>query len=179
MSQATPPAEGAPVAGVTLREAVAADEPFLCAMLFYAANMAADGASSADEAREHPYLAKFLRGWGRPGDLGVIALDRAQERPVGAAWVRHLVGAEKGYPAVDDAYPELAIAVLPERVGQGLGGALLGRLLALARPRYPGVVLSVRADNPARRLYERHGFAVSGEIFNRVGTRSYVMEARF
>jgi ribosomal protein S18 acetylase RimI-like enzyme len=176
MSLPPAPAEGAPAHDVTLRAAAAADEPFLCAMLFHAANMAADGAVSPDEAREHPYLAKFVRGWGRPGDLGVIA--EAAALPVGAAWVRHLVGAEKGYPAVDDAYPELAIAVLPGRAGQGVGGALLGRLIALARPRFPGVVLSVRADNPARRLYERHGFAVSGEIVNRVGTRSYVMELR-
>jgi ribosomal protein S18 acetylase RimI-like enzyme len=161
---------------VTLREAEAADEPFLWAMLFQAANMAADGARSPDEAREHPYLAKFVRGWGRPGDLGVVA--EAAGLAVGAAWVRHLVGAEKDYPAVDDAYPELAVAVLPGRAGQGIGGALLGRLIALARPRFPGIVLSVRADNPARRLYERHGFAVSGEIVNRVGTRSYVMELR-
>jgi ribosomal protein S18 acetylase RimI-like enzyme len=136
-------------------------------MLFHAAHMAADGANSADEARAHPYLAKFVRGWGRPGDLGAIA--EAGARP----------GVEKSYPAVDDAYPELAIAVLPERAGQGVGGALLERLIALARPRYPGIVLSVRADNPARRLYERHDFAVSGEIVNRVGTRSYVMELRF
>jgi ribosomal protein S18 acetylase RimI-like enzyme len=176
MSLPPAPAEGAPTGGVALRAAAAADEPFLCAMLFYAANMAADGARSPDEAREHPYLAKFVRGWGRPGDLGVLA--EAAGLPVGAAWVRHLVGAEKGYPAVDDAYPELAIAVLPGRAGQGIGGALLGRLIALARPRFPGIVLSVRADNPARRLYERHGFTVSGEIVNRVGTRSYVMEMR-
>jgi ribosomal protein S18 acetylase RimI-like enzyme len=176
MNTVDPSAEAVPGRDVRVREAVAADEPFLCLMLFHAAHMAADGARSAEEARAHPYLAKFVRGWGRPGDLGAVA--EAGAGPVGAAWLRHLAGAEKSYVDVDDAYPELAIAVLPERAGQGVGGALLGRLIALARPHYSGIVLSVRADNPARRLYERHGFAVSGEIVNRVGTRSYVMELR-
>lgn len=172
------PSDEASAIGVTLREAVVSDEPFLWLMLFHAAHMAADGARSPDEAREHPFLAKFVRAWGRPGDLGVIAEDRPDGRPLGAAWLRHLTGAEKSYPAVDDAYPELAIAVLPERTGSGIGGALLGRLLDLAHPHYPGIVLSVRADNPACRLYERHGFVVSDEIVNRVGTHSYVMERR-
>jgi ribosomal protein S18 acetylase RimI-like enzyme len=177
MSHLKPPPESAAGGAVAIREAGAADEPFLCLMLFHAAHMAADGARSADEAREHPFLGKYVGGWGRPGDLGAVGEARGQ--PVGAAWARHLVGAEKSYPAADDAYPELAIAVLPEWAGQGVGGALLGRLIAMARPRYPGRVLSVRADNPARRLYERHGFVVSGEIVNRVGTRSSVMELRF
>jgi ribosomal protein S18 acetylase RimI-like enzyme len=162
----------------TIRNATAADEPFLWLMLFYAANVAADGAGPGEPLDAHPYLAKFVRGWGRRGDLGVIAESGEDGRPLGAAWVRQFGGDERGYPDVDDAYPELAIAVLPEQSGRGIGAAMLGRLLDLARPRYPGVVLSVRAENPARRLYERHGFVVSGEIVNRVGTRSYVMERR-
>src|SRR3712207_2737290 len=109
----------------TIRLAAPADEPFLWQMLFYAANMADDGAASGEEARAHPYLAKYVRGWGRPGDLGTLALERAGERPVGAAWVRLLEGAEKNYPSVAAGIPELAIAVLPDLVGQGIGGRLL------------------------------------------------------
>ncbi|HMQ32346.1 MAG TPA: GNAT family N-acetyltransferase [Chloroflexaceae bacterium] len=162
----------------TLREATPADEPFLWEMLALAAHMADDGGASVEAAREHPFLAKYVRAWGRPGDLGVIALAPDAGRPLGAAWLRHQSGPEQSYAAVNPAYPELAIAVRPSHAGRGLGGALLGHLLALARGHYPGVVLSVRADNPARRLYERHGFVVTGEIVNRVGTRSHVMELR-
>ncbi len=163
-------------AAITLRAAMREDAPFLWEMLTLAAHMQAETAEAVAEAQQHPFLAKFVRDWGGPGDLGVLALAAAQ--PVGAAWLRHLVGPEQSYPAVDPAFPELAVAVRAEHTGRGVGGALLSRLVEQARPHYPGLVLSVRADNPARRLYERHGFVVVDEIVNRVGTRSYVMELR-
>ena len=156
-----------------IHPATPADEPFLWEMLFYAANMAEDGATSGEDAKTHPYLAKYVGGWGRAGDLGVVAADDG--RPIGAAWVRLLAGAEKNYPAIDNDVPELAIAVLPEQIGQGIGGKLLARLLEDAKPIYPAIVLSVREANPARRLYERLGFVVVETITNRVGGRSYVM----
>jgi predicted DNA-binding transcriptional regulator YafY len=95
----------------TIRLAAPEDEPFLWDMLFYAANMADDGAISGDQARDHPYLAKYVRSWGREGDVGTRAVDLASDRPVGAAWVRLLEGAEKNYPSVAAGIPELAIAV--------------------------------------------------------------------
>lgn len=162
---------------VHFRETTFADELFLWEMLILAAHMHADGDASVEVAQQHPYLAKYLRGWGRPGDIGVIAVIDGGHQ-VGAAWLRHLTGAEHSYPEASPAYPELGLAVLPEYSGRGLGAALLGQIAALARPTYPGIVLSVRADNPARRLYERHGYLVIGEIVNRVGTCSYVMELR-
>ncbi len=158
-----------------IRAATPADAPILWDMLFYAANMAEDGATSSEAARAHPYLAEFVAGWGRPGDLGVIAIDIAAGHALGAAWLRRLSGPEKRYAAVADGVPELAIAVAPAAIGQGIGGALLGALLAQARSQYPAIALSVREHNPARRLYERHGFAVVDTITNRVGGRSFVM----
>ncbi len=160
----------------TIRPATPADEPILWDMLFYAANMAEDGAISSQAAKTHPYLAEFVAGWGRPGDLGVIAIDIADGHTLGAAWLRRLRGPEKRYAAVAEGVPELAIAVAPAAIGQGIGGALLGALLAQARAQYPAVALSVRESNPARRLYERHGFAVVDTITNRVGGRSFVMQ---
>jgi len=162
----------------TIRTATSADEPILWDMLFYAANMAADGATSSAEARSHSYLAEFVGGWGRTGDLGVIALDSVDGSTLGAAWLRRLSGPEKRYAAVADGAPELAIAVVPAAIGQGIGGALLGALLAQARVHYPAVALSVREHNPAIRLYERHGFAVVDMITNRVGGRSFVMQLK-
>jgi ribosomal protein S18 acetylase RimI-like enzyme len=161
----------------TIRTAAPADEPILWDMLFYAANMAEDGATSSAAARSHPYLAEYVAGWGRPADLGVIAIDSADGYALGAAWLRQLSGLEKRYAAVVDGAPELAIAVAPAAIGQGIGGALLGVLLDLARGQYPAVALSVREQNPAIRLYERHGFVVVDTITNRVGGRSFVMQA--
>lgn len=159
----------------TVRLATPDDEPFLWQMLYYAANMADDGARSGDEAKGHPYLAKYVRGWGREGDLGTIAVEGGVA-PVGAAWLRRLVGAEKNYPSVDDGVPELAIAVSPDRVGQGIGERLLTGLFEAARPTYPAIVLSVREANPARRLYERLGFVIVETAVNRIGGRSLVMQ---
>jgi ribosomal protein S18 acetylase RimI-like enzyme len=160
----------------TIRPATPADEPILWDMLFYAANMAEDGATSSEAAKAHPYLAEFVAGWGRPGDLGVIAIDIAAGHALGAAWLRRLRGPEKRYAALADGVPELAIAVAPAAIGQGIGGALLSALLDLARGQYPAIALSVRESNPARRLYERHGFVVVDTITNRVGGRSFVMQ---
>jgi ribosomal protein S18 acetylase RimI-like enzyme len=158
----------------TIRPATAADEPFLWEMLYHAAHMAEDGATSARAARADPFLAQYVQGWGRGGDLGVIALDPSGQ-PIGAAWARRLPGASQGDSAPHGHSAELAIAVLPAYASQGIGTRLLMALLEAARGVYPAIVLSVRADNPARRLYERMGFVVVDEIVNRVGGRSLVM----
>jgi GNAT superfamily N-acetyltransferase len=47
--------------------------------------------------------------------------------------------------------------------GRGLGERMLRALLDAAADRFDAVSLSVRADNPALRLYERTGFRVVGD----------------
>ncbi len=163
----------------TIRSLAPEDEPFLWEMLYHAAHMAKDGASSADAAKNHPYLAKYVRDWGRDGDLGFAALASPHQRPIGAAWVRLLMGEQRNYPQIDETIPELAIAVLPAYANQGVGTGLLNELVVAANSLYPAIVLSVRADNPAQRLYERLGFVVVDEVVNRVGGRSFVMLLEF
>ena len=51
------------------------------------------------------------------------------------------------------------IALLPHARGQGVGTALLARLLAFADERELPVTLHVEPFNPALRMYEREGFA--------------------
>ncbi|MBZ9997831.1 GNAT family N-acetyltransferase [Mesorhizobium sp. BH1-1-4] len=53
------------------------------------------------------------------------------------------------------------IALLPAHRGQGLGGALLGDLLDEAAAVGKSVSIHVEKNNPARRLYQRLGFAVA------------------
>ena len=160
---------------IALRPLTPADEGFLWEMLYYAAHMDAEADKTPADARHDPFLAKFVQGWGLDGDLGLAAVDTASGQPVGAAWVRLLTGPQRSYDAVDDSVPELAIAVRPEYVGQSIGTRLLAALLDAARLIYPAIVLSVRDDNPARRIYERHGFVVVDRITNRVGGQSLVM----
>ena len=103
--------------------------------------------------------ARYIKGWGRPGDTVLIALDDGF--PVGAAWYRLFRKGLRGYGFVDDDTPELAIAVVPSRRGRGIGEALLGALCERARSDgYQALSLSVGRDDPALvSFYEQHGFA--------------------
>ena len=103
-------------------------------------------------------VSRYVRGWGRPGDTALIALENGF--PVGAAWFRLFGAAEPGYGFVDEATPELSIAVVPSRRGHGIGGDLMTALLDQARREgYEAISLSVAKDSPAVGLYERYGFA--------------------
>jgi GNAT superfamily N-acetyltransferase len=162
-----------------IRPAVPDDEPFLWDMLYYAARMQEDGATSSEEAKINPDLSKYVECWGRATDMGMLALHPMHQRPLGAAWLRLLVGEKKTISYIDDQTPELAIALLPETTGQGIGTQLLTHLLTAARPVYPAIALSVRVTNPARYLYERMGFVVTELVTNRVGSESLNMVLRF
>ena len=51
------------------------------------------------------------------------------------------------------------MAVLPDHQRRGLGDAILGWLVARIRSDAPaGAWITLLADSPGRRLYERHGF---------------------
>jgi ribosomal protein S18 acetylase RimI-like enzyme len=75
---------------------------------------------------------------------------------------------------VDDQTGKLALAVLPEFQGHGIGTSSLDALLN--EPGAPdSVVLTLRETNRAAALYRRHCFQVTGTTTNRVGTNSYIM----
>ena len=143
-----------------------ADPAFLAEMLYEAVNWRDDGADerpSLDAVLSVPENARYVTEWGRPGDVALYALDRRDE-PVGAAWLRRFTAAEPGYGYVADDVPEFSIAVYPEFRGRRVGTLLLGSVIARAeRDRARAISLSVHRDNPARRLYARHGFEVVDE----------------
>jgi GNAT superfamily N-acetyltransferase len=104
-----------------------------------------------------PQLTMFYEGWGRPGDTGLVA--ELAGRPVGLAWYRFFTEKVHGEGYVDEATPEVAIAVADGHRGSGLGTQLMEAIHERARA--DGVAqisLSVDHDNPARRLYERLGY---------------------
>ncbi|WP_405491442.1 GNAT family N-acetyltransferase [Nocardia sp. NBC_00511] len=162
-----------------VRTAEAEDEKFLWAMLFEASYARSQGMVSPDDLREVPTLVRYVHGFGAPGDLGVVG--GSDGVLLGAAWLRLHDRANAGYGFVDDATPELSIGVAPESRGTGLGTALMSELLEHARVTYPAVSLSVRLENPARRLYQRLGFTdvPATEHINRGGTTSVTMLLRF
>ena len=105
----------------------------------------------------HPQVSVFHEDWGRPGDTGLVA--ELDGQPVGLVWYRFFTEQSHGEGFVDEATPELAIAVVDGHRGQGIGRRLL--LAAHERARaegLPRLSLSVDADNPARRLYASVGY---------------------
>lgn len=113
---------------------------------------------SLREVAVHRDLARYVEGWGRDGDRAIIAEDG--HAPVGAAWWRFFSEHDHGYGFVEPEVPEISIAVAEEVRGHGVGTALLQALIEQANQEgVPALSLSVEADNPALRLYERLGFA--------------------
>ena len=149
---------------LSLLPIVGDDLPFVRAMLYEAAFWREQSdAPSVDEALRQPGLAVYVDGWGRQGDQGLVA--RIEGEPVGAVWVRLFDDEEHGYGYLDDATPELSIAVVKDRRRRGIGRCLLTAVLTQARLEgVPRVSLSVETDNPARSLYDSMGFVPAGAI---------------
>jgi GNAT superfamily N-acetyltransferase len=104
-----------------------------------------------------PQVSMFHKGWGRPGDTALVADEEG--RPVGLVWYRFFTEAEHGEGFVDERTPEVAVAVVHGHRGSGIGTALMEAMHARAREQgVTQISLSVDADNPAKRLYERLGY---------------------
>jgi GNAT superfamily N-acetyltransferase len=106
------------------------------------------------EDSERPVY-RYVSNWGRRGDAGVMALEGPHA--YGAAWFRLFTEDEPGFGFVDEATPELTIAVVPSRRGKGAGAELLRALLARAREEgYSAISLSTAKEQTE--FYERYGF---------------------
>jgi ribosomal protein S18 acetylase RimI-like enzyme len=95
-----------------------------------------------------------LAGWGLTGPL----------RLGWRGWPRQLV--EIPMP---EGLKLVELQVHPQRRGAGIGSALLEHVIAAAGAR--PISLTTRSDNPARRLYERHGFVLSAQKSHRAFKR--------
>jgi ribosomal protein S18 acetylase RimI-like enzyme len=100
----------------------------------------------------------YVKAWGRRADTAMIAV--VDGFPVGAAWYRLFKASAPGYGFVDEQTPELAVAVVPNARGKGIGGALISSLLDRARSDgFTALSLSVDRHNAgAIGLYEHLGF---------------------
>jgi ribosomal protein S18 acetylase RimI-like enzyme len=150
--------------GEVIRTVAAEDLSFLEAMLVEAVCWRADRPRPpAAEVLSDPHVARYVEGWGRSGDAGVLAVEGRQA--VGAAWYRLFTSGRPGYGFVDERTPELSLGVMPRARGLGVGTDLLHAQLEQARIEgFRAISLSVEADNPAVRLYERVGFTRAGGV---------------
>jgi ribosomal protein S18 acetylase RimI-like enzyme len=147
---------------IGVRVATGADFDFMAEMLVDAANWDGAHGTTRASAEADPRSWRYLGGWQRPTDFGVIASDGTQ--PIGAAWARFGSAKDAGYGHVTDDVPELTVAVLPAVRGRGVGRTMLLELIGAARDLgLPGISLSVEDGNRAARLlYEKVGFLPVG-----------------
>lgn len=115
------------------------------------------------EVLQQPGVHIYAEDWGRGGDAGDIGVvAQIGGEPVGACWMRRLP-AGVGLASVDDATPQLGIALEPAFQRRGLGEPLMRAALQAARERgVRQVALTVHPQNPAVGLYERCGFVKQG-----------------
>jgi ribosomal protein S18 acetylase RimI-like enzyme len=140
-----------------IRTADARDLGFLQRMLYEAANRPGDARPPPEECINEPHNRRFWVSWPREGDIGVVAVH--QGKPIGAAWIRRFSGDELS-PIDDPDIPVLAIAVVADYRGMGVGHALLGELMERATDSgYEAINLTTGSFNQAAlRLYASNGF---------------------
>lgn len=113
----------------------------------------------------------YIKDFGKQaGDLGTVVEQDGQV--VGAAWTRII----PAFGHIDSNTPELAISILPEFRGYGMGTKLMERLFILLRKNgYKQTSLSVQKDNPAVRFYKRLGYRIIGERNDNANHEDYLM----
>jgi len=138
------------------------DIPFLWEML-YASIFKREGEEPIEPEIIHsPGMSKYVEGWGREGDFGLIAVD-SQGKRMGSVTLRFFNDQNAGYGYVNEATPEMGMAVIETARGKGIGTRLIQAALDEARKRgIDAVSLSVDPDNDAIRLYRRFGFVEHG-----------------
>ena len=106
-----------------------------------------------------PELQVYITDFGkRPDDICFLA--EVDGKVAGAVWVRVM----EDYGHLEDGVPSFAISLYKEYRGQGIGTALMKRMLQeLAERGYEKASLAVQKANYAVRMYQNVGFEIVGE----------------
>jgi ribosomal protein S18 acetylase RimI-like enzyme len=155
---------------VVIRPIESRDYPLLEEFLYQAIFVPEGIEPPAREIIYRPEIFVYIDGFGAKDDRGVVA--EADGQVVGATWTRIV----PAFGHIDDTTPELAISMLPEWRGQGVGSRIMERLFGiLAESGYRRTSLSVQKDNPAVRFYRRLGYVVTAERPDGAGHEDYLM----
>lgn len=143
---------------MTIRPITQAEYPLLENFLYYAIFLPPGAAPPPREIIFKPEIYIYIKDFGGRHDCGLVA--EKDGKIIGAAWTRII----PAYGRIDDETPELAISVLPEHRGQGVGTKLMAHLFhLLCWCGYYRTSLSVQKANPAVRLYLRMGYKIIRE----------------
>jgi GNAT superfamily N-acetyltransferase len=156
-----------------VRPTTDADLPFCWDMLYEAAIAAPMlRALPMADVLARPGIADHLAGWGRPGDIGLVAVG-ADGAPTGAAWLRVFTPSERGLALhAPSGIPELTVAVRRAHRGVGVGSALLAGLAECARDAgHERLAASVDPLGGAVKFLRRHGFVEAGRGVGPQGVR--------
>ncbi len=149
---------------MTIRNGGHLDVPFIRSMLTHAYNW------HVSKLETDIPLSRYVDGWGRPGDTALIAIEGGHR--LGAAWYRLFRAAAPGFGFVDEGTPELTVAVVPGRRGEGIGQALLRGLIERAQADgYSALSASVQKDHSEVGIFEESGFERLGESEHTVTLR--------
>lgn len=146
-----------------IREINERDQDFLFEMLYQSIFVKPGSSPSDRDILSLPEIRKYVENWGRENDFGFIAIDNESELKIGAIWLRYFDFKNKGYGYISDNIPEIGIAVDYKRRGQGIGSALLKKLLNTTTDSLETITLSVDPSNPAVKLYQKFGFKECGQ----------------
>jgi len=117
-----------------------------------------------------PEIYVYIKDFGKKDDCAVVAERKGHI--IGAAWTRII----PAYGHIDNETPELAISVLPDFRGKGIGSKLMHKLFDLLRERgYRKTSLSVQKNNPAVNFYKRLGYEITGERLDHVNQEDFLM----
>ena len=81
---------------MTFRVVAPSDEPILREMLYLALYVPQESPAPNYDVVAQPELARYVSGWGRRGDDGLIAFA-SNSTAVGAAWLRQWSEDDRGY----------------------------------------------------------------------------------
>ena len=131
------------------------DEYDLLKTFLYEAIFIPEGETPPERSiTELPELAMYYEDFGKGVADHCLAADD-NGLVAGAAWTRIM----DDYGHIDDETPSLAMSVLKDYRGQGIGTHLLQELISLLGEKgYKRISLSVQKANYAVRMYDRAGF---------------------
>jgi len=155
---------------ICVREIENYEYPVLEDFLYYAIFIPEGEECPPREIIFEPEIYVYIKDFGLDTDCGLVA--ECDGRIIGAAWTRSI----PAYGHIDECTPELAISVLAEYRGRGIGTMLINSLFDLLRERgYKRTSLSVQQNNPAVRLYGRLGYKITDEKLDHVGNEDFIM----